>query len=132
MAPETDGLVVCHLDEGSDSLLYALKVLTAFSWSLSLRGIARNQRLCPLFTSFPEQMTSAFDICQVLEALSTYACVKETQMRDFLLVGMVSRRWVWLVGGIDAAAKKRANTSGVGKIINYCEDIYIPPYNNTH
>ena len=27
----------------------------------------------------------------------------------------------------DAAAKKRANTSGVGKINNYCEDIYIPP-----
>ena len=32
----------------------------------------------------------------------------------------------------DTAAKKRANTSGVGKINNYCEDIYIPPYNNTH
>ena len=32
----------------------------------------------------------------------------------------------------DAAAKKRANTSGVGKINYYCEDIYIPPYNNTH
>ena len=32
----------------------------------------------------------------------------------------------------DAAAKKRANTSGVGKINNNCEDIYIPPYNNTH
>ena len=32
----------------------------------------------------------------------------------------------------DVAAKKRANTSGVGKINNYCEDIYIPPYNNTH
>ena len=32
----------------------------------------------------------------------------------------------------DAAAKKRTNTSGVGKINNYCEDIYIPPYNNTH
>ena len=33
----------------------------------------------------------------------------------------------------DAAAKKELyNTSGVGKIINYCEDIYIPPYNNTH
>ena len=32
----------------------------------------------------------------------------------------------------DAAAKKRANTSGVGKINHYCEDIYIPPYNNTH
>ena len=31
----------------------------------------------------------------------------------------------------DAAAKKRPNTSGVGKINNYCEDIY-PPYNNTH
>ena len=27
----------------------------------------------------------------------------------------------------DAAAKKRANTSGVGKINNYCEDIYTPP-----
>ena len=27
----------------------------------------------------------------------------------------------------DAAAKKRANTSGVGKSNNYCEDIYIPP-----
>ena len=26
---------------------------------------------------------------------------------------------------------KRANTSGVGKINNYCEDIYVPPY-NTH
>ena len=31
----------------------------------------------------------------------------------------------------DAAAKKRPNTSGVGKIDNYYEDIYIPPYNNT-
>ena len=31
----------------------------------------------------------------------------------------------------DAAAKKRANTSGVGKSNNY-EDIYIPPYSNTH
>ena len=29
--------------------------------------------------------------------------------------------------GIDAATKKRANTSGVGKINNYCEVIYIPP-----
>ena len=28
--------------------------------------------------------------------------------------------------------KKEANTSGVGKINNYCKDIYIPPYNNTH
>ena len=25
-----------------------------------------------------------------------------------------------------------ANASGVRKINNYCEDIYIPPYNNTH
>ena len=32
----------------------------------------------------------------------------------------------------DVAAQKRANTSGVEKINNYCEDIYIPPYNNTH
>ena len=32
----------------------------------------------------------------------------------------------------DAAAKKRANTSGVGKCNNYCKDIYSPPYNNTH
>ena len=31
----------------------------------------------------------------------------------------------------NAAAKKRPNTSGVGKIHNYYEDIYIPPYNNT-
>ena len=33
----------------------------------------------------------------------------------------------------DAAAPKRPNTSGVGKINNYYEDIYIhvPPYNNT-
>ena len=31
------------------------------------------------------------------------------------------------------AAKKRANTSGVGESNNYYEDIYnIPPYNNTH
>ena len=28
--------------------------------------------------------------------------------------------------------KKETNTSGVGKINNYCEDIYIPAYNNTH
>ena len=32
----------------------------------------------------------------------------------------------------DAAARKRPNTSGVGKINNYYEDIYIPPYNNTY
>ena len=32
----------------------------------------------------------------------------------------------------DAAPPKRANTSGVGKSNNYYEDIYIPPYNNTH
>ena len=31
----------------------------------------------------------------------------------------------------DAAAKKRPNTSGVGKMNNYYEDIYIPPNNNT-
>ena len=31
----------------------------------------------------------------------------------------------------DAAAKKRPNTSGVGKINNYYEVICIPPYNNT-
>ena len=31
----------------------------------------------------------------------------------------------------DAAAKKRPTTSGVGKINNYYDDIYIPPYNNT-
>ena len=31
----------------------------------------------------------------------------------------------------DAAAKKRPNTSGVGKINNYYEDIYIPPNNDT-
>ena len=31
----------------------------------------------------------------------------------------------------DAAAKKRPNTSGVGKFNNYYEDIYIPPNNNT-
>ena len=32
----------------------------------------------------------------------------------------------------DVAAKKKPNTSGVGKINNYYEDIYIPPYNNTY
>ena len=33
----------------------------------------------------------------------------------------------------DDAAKKRANTSGVGESDNYYEDIYnIPPYNSTH
>ena len=32
----------------------------------------------------------------------------------------------------DASAKKRPNTTGVGKINNYYEDIYIPPYNNTY
>ena len=31
----------------------------------------------------------------------------------------------------DVAAKKIPNTSGVGKINNYYEDIYIHPYNNT-
>ena len=31
----------------------------------------------------------------------------------------------------DAAANKRPNTNGVGKINNYYEYIYIPPYNNT-
>ena len=31
----------------------------------------------------------------------------------------------------DAVAKKTPNTSGIGKINNYYEDIYIPPYNNT-
>ena len=48
---------------------------------------------------------------------------------------------MWLVGVVRRgfsptplvlAAKKRANTSGVGKSNNYYEDIYIPPYNNTH
>ena len=32
----------------------------------------------------------------------------------------------------DAAAKKRVNTSGVEISNNYYEEIYIPPYNNTH
>ena len=29
-------------------------------------------------------------------------------------------------------SKKDLIQVGVGKINNYCEDIYIPPYNNTH
>ena len=32
----------------------------------------------------------------------------------------------------DAAAKKRANTNGVGNLIIVRISIYIPPYNNTH
>ena len=32
----------------------------------------------------------------------------------------------------DDAAKKRANTNGVGESNNFYEDICIPPYNNTH
>ena len=30
---------------------------------------------------------------------------------------------------VEMLLQKIANTSGVRKIINYCEDIYIPPYN---
>ena len=40
--------------------------------------------------------------------------------------------WILKKMNKDAAAKKRANTSGVGKSNNYYEDIYIPPYSNTH
>ena len=42
MGPGTGDLVMCHLDEGSDSLLYTLRVSVEFFWSLSLRGIALN------------------------------------------------------------------------------------------
>ena len=47
----------------------------------------------------------------------------KTRMKNLFLNEQRSR---------DAAAKKRDNTSGVGKSNNYYEDIYIPPYNNTH
>ena len=33
---------------------------------------------------------------------------------------------------LGCCCQKRANTSAVGKSNNYYEDIYIPPYNNTH
>ena len=50
---------------------------------------------------------------------------------DIVFAGGV---WIFLNDqrSTDAAAKKRANTSGVGKSNNYYEDIYIPPYSNTH
>ena len=34
--------------------------------------------------------------------------------------------------GISRCFQKRANTSGVGKINNYCGDIYIAPYIQQH
>ena len=34
--------------------------------------------------------------------------------------------------GMLLLTKELISTSGVGKINNYCEDIYVPPYNNTH
>ena len=57
------------------------------------------------------------------------------------LVSVVVRRYIYITRpkkhlkneqrSKDAAAKKRPNTSRVGKMNNYYEDIYIPPYNNT-
>ena len=92
---ETEDLVVCHLDEGSDFLLYSLKVSTGFSWTLSLRGIALNRRLCPLLTASTEQMTSAFDICQLLESLNTYRLCEGNSDERFLQLSH-SRRGCFL------------------------------------
>ena len=81
---ETDDLVVCHLDEGSDTLLYALRVSTGFSWTVSLRGIPLNRSLCPLLIACPEQMTSVSDVCQFLEALRTCCLCEGNSDERFL------------------------------------------------
>lgn len=75
---------MCHLDEESDSLLYALRVSTGFSWSLSLRGIALNRSLCPLLMATQEQLTSVFEVCQFLEALNTYHVCEGNSEERFL------------------------------------------------
>ena len=84
VGPGTGDIVMCHLDEGSDSLLYTLRVSAGFSWSLSLRGIALNRSLCPLLIATPELMASVYDIFQFLEALNTYHVCEGNSDERFL------------------------------------------------
>ena len=65
-----------------------------------------------------------------LSTIARTVLVKHVQRKN--LCRVLARRNGRKQRSRDAAAKKRANTSGVGKANNYCEDIYIPPYNNTH
>ena len=64
------------------------------------------------------KILSDSDVCTIIDFVIVFdggACIKKNEQRNR-----------------DVAAKKRANTSGVGKSNNYYEDIYIPPYSNTH
>ena len=71
MAPEesnSEDVTVCCLDEGSTSVLYALRVAES-SWTVSLRGLKLDRNACPLLTTSPETVTSISDVSLILSKL---------------------------------------------------------------
>ena len=69
-------------------------------------------------------MISIFERSRIFFEQRLLYCTKITQTRTKKHFKIEQR-------SRDATAKKRANTSGVGKSNNYYEDTYMPPY-NTH
>ena len=59
MAPGDKDIVICCLDEGSDSLLSALM---DFPGLFSLHGVPLSCSSCPLLTASPELLLSASDV----------------------------------------------------------------------
>ena len=71
MAPEesnSEDVTVCCLDEGSTSVLYALRVAES-SWTVSLRGLKLDRNASPLLTTSPETVTSISDVSLILSKL---------------------------------------------------------------
>ena len=77
-------MVVCCLDEGSNSVLYALRVQQGFCWAVSLRGICLNRDSCPLLTALPETLTSVSSVCLATAELSSYRVCEGNPDERFL------------------------------------------------
>ena len=87
MAPggsESEDVVICCLDEGSDALLYSLRISHGFSWALLLRGVPISRSSCPLLTASPELLMSAGDICHLLVALDSFRICEGNSDEKFL------------------------------------------------
>ena len=87
-----------------------------------MRDSVPSARYSPICNVLRQWKTSLISIYRVCDSMIRYYQLIYKRRKKHFLNEQRSK---------DAAAKKRPNTSGVGKINNYYEDICIPPYNST-
>ena len=78
-----DDVVVCNLDEGSVSVLCALKIQHGLCWVLSIRGKSLDFNTCPLLAALPKTLGSLSSFSFITKELNTYRVCEDDSDERF-------------------------------------------------